>query len=261
MQIELYQIDAFTSEVFKGNPAAVCPLEKWLPDKIMQSIALENNLSETAFFVPEGDGFHLRWFTPKAEVDLCGHATLASAFALFEILGYAKDEIKFASKSGELIVKKEGNWLVMNFPSQPGLPCEASNDLIEGLGKTPTETQVTDDYLAVFESEADILAIQPDFERLKRLGGRGVIITAKGEEVDFVSRFFAPNVGINEDPVTGSAHCKLTPFWAEKIRKTKFTARQLSQRGGELRCELAGERVLISGKAVLYLQGKIFIPG
>jgi len=257
MELTLYQIDAFTDQVFKGNPAAVCPLDDWLADTDLQAIAAENNLSETAFYVPAGAGFHLRWFTPKAEVDLCGHATLATAFVLFNLLDYADETVKFETRSGQLAVTKSDGLLVMDFPSQPGKPCATPPLLIEGLGKTPIEVLSSEDYMAVFENEEDVTALKPNFDALSRLDLRGVMVTAKGKDVDFVSRFFAPRHGINEDPVTGSAHCALAPYWAAKLNKTKLSARQVSNRTGYIECELRGNRVFLSGKAVKYMEGKI----
>ena len=257
MELSLYQIDAFTDQVFKGNPAAVCPLESWLSDSDLQAIAAENNLSETAFYIPLVSGFHLRWFTPKAEVDLCGHATLATAFVIFNILNYAEDTIHFQTRSGELTVMKSKDWLVMNFPSQPGKPCPPPRLLLDGLAKAPVEVLASEDYMAVYENEEDIYALKPNFDALSKLDLRGVMVTAKGKEVDFVSRFFAPRYGINEDPVTGSAHCSLTPYWADKLNKTKLSAKQVSKRSGYIGCELKGSRVFLSGKAVKYMEGKI----
>ncbi|MGD8443279.1 MAG: PhzF family phenazine biosynthesis protein [Desulfobacterales bacterium] len=257
MELTLYQIDAFTDQVFKGNPAAVCPLESWLSDSDLQAIAAENNLSETAFYIPLVSGFHLRWFTPKAEVDLCGHATLATAFVIFNLLNYADDTIYFETKSGELTVTKKNDRLVMDFPSQPAKPCATPHLLIEGLGKAPIEVLSSEDYMAVFGTEEDVMALKPNFDALNKLDLRGVVVTAEGKEVDFVSRFFAPRYGINEDPVTGSAHCSLTPYWADKLNKTILSARQVSERTGYIECELKGNRVLLSGKAVKYMEGKI----
>lgn len=257
MELTIYQIDAFTDKVFAGNPAAVCPLDSWLADEDLQAIAAENNLSETAFYVPNEQKFHLRWFTPKAEVDLCGHATLATAFVIFHFTDYAGDTVKFDTRSGELAVTKSGKWLVMNFPSQPPTPCARPQLLVEGLGKTPAEVLSSEDYMAVFEHERDVITLQPNFDALSKLDLRGIIVTAKGSDVDFVSRFFAPRYGINEDPVTGSAHCALTPYWAAKLDKTKLCARQVSQRGGYIECELKGSRVVLSGKAIKYMDGRI----
>ncbi len=257
MELTLYQIDAFTDKVFKGNPAAVCPLERWLTDAELQAIAEENNLSETAFYVPAGAGFHLRWFTPKAEVDLCGHATLAAAFVIFNFSDYINKTVRFESRSGELAVTKGDDWLVMDFPSQPAKPCATPHLLLEGLGKTPIEVLSSVDYMAVFDTEEDVIALKPNFDALRKLDLRGLMVTAKGKEVDFVSRFFAPRYGINEDPVTGSAHCALTPYWADKLNKTKLSARQVSKRTGYIECELKGNRVFLSGKTVKYMEGKI----
>ncbi len=259
MKLTLYQIDAFTDKVFSGNPAAVCPLNEWLPDSTLQAIAQENNLSETAFYVPAENGFHIRWFTPVAEVDLCGHATLATAFVIHNIIGYKNDIVRFNSGSGDLFVKKTGDSLSMDFPSQPGSSCPIPPALVEGLVKTPSEVLASEDFLVVFENEEDILSMQPDFITLSKLELRGVIITAPGKDADFVSRFFCPKLGVDEDPVTGSAHCALTPYWAEKLGKTKLSARQLSKRTGTLECELRGNRVIITGKAVKYMEAKIDI--
>jgi len=259
MEITLYQIDAFASKLFEGNPAAVCPLDAWLTDEIMQSIAAENNLSETAFFVPKGNGYHIRWFTPVSEVDLCGHATLASAYVLFNILGYKKDKIEFDSNSGILAVTKANEWLVMDFPAQPPVSCDIPKEIIKAFDRAPIECLKSEDFIVVFEREIDIESANPDFEQLKKLGLRGVIITAKSTRYDFVARFFAPNYGIPEDPVTGSAYTQLAPYWASKIGSKRFSVKQVSPRGGELTCEVVDDRVLISGKAIKYLEGKIKI--
>lgn len=257
MKIRLYQVDAFASRAFSGNPAAVCPLDAWLDDSLLQAIADENNLSETAFFVPDGDGFALRWFTPTTEIDLCGHATLASAHVLFNILGYAGERIRFRTRSGELVVERAGTALAMDFPALPPRPCPAPPALLAGLGATPTAILAADDYIAVFDDEASVRALAPDFACFRRLDRRGVVVTAPGSDVDFVSRFFAPKVGIAEDPVTGSAHCELTPYWAARLGKNELSARQVSRRGGELGCRLHGARVIVSGRAVTFLQGEI----
>ncbi|MBT3881498.1 MAG: PhzF family phenazine biosynthesis protein [Candidatus Scalindua sp.] len=257
MELDLYQIDAFTDRPFQGNPAAVIPLETWLPDNIMQSIAEENNLSETVFFVPTRNGFHIRWFTPETEVDLCGHATLAAAYVLFNILKYNKDKIEFKSKSGTLTVSQKDDWLVMDFPAQPPIPCNVPDEIVKAFGKTPIECLRSEDYIVVFETESDIIAIKPDIDYLKKLDLRGVIITAKSGQYDFVSRFFAPKYGIDEDPVTGSAHTQLVPYWARKLDKATMKAKQVSEREGEIVCELRDDRVLISGKAVKFLEGRI----
>lgn len=256
--MKIFQIDVFTNKIFKGNPAAVCPLDHWPDDTILQSVAAENNLSETAFFVRQKDHFELRWFTPVTEVDLCGHATMASAFVIFTELDPSLSKVRFRTKSGELFVTKETDFLKMSLPSIPAAECEAPDLLIEGLGHTPSAIYRASNYLAVYNSEREIKEIRPDFEILKRLDHHGVIITAPGDNVDFVSRFFAPKEGINEDPVTGSAHSTLTPYWAERTGKTRFNARQVSERGGDLKCELSGSRVLISGNAVKYMQGELF---
>ncbi len=259
MKIRQYQVDAFASRVFEGNPAAVCPLDDWLEDSILQAIAEENNLSETAFFVRSAKGYELRWFTPVREVDLCGHATLATAHVIFEELGHTGTDITFETRSGELFVRKDKGLLQMDFPAHPSKPCETIELLAEGLVRQPVEMLEADDYLAIFEREEDILAIKPDHALLSRLGLRGVIVTAPGKDVDFVSRFFAPKYGIPEDPVTGSAHCTLTPYWAARLGKTNLTARQLSRRGGRLTCELREGRVLISGSAVTFMKGEISV--
>jgi PhzF family phenazine biosynthesis protein len=262
MEIPIYQIDAFAERLFAGNPAAVCPLEAWLPDATLQAIALENNLSETAYFIPLGPGhYHIRWFTPGREVNLCGHATLATAHVLFHELGEAGTRLRFESRSGELVVERESDWLVLDFPAQPPQACEAPVGLLESLEGEPQEVWFSaEDYIVVYGSEQAIRDLQPDFGRLAEVEARGVAVTAPGlDGVDFVSRFFAPRAGINEDPVTGSAHCKLTPLWSERLGKAELRARQLSARGGELRCRLAGERVLLAGKGVSYLKGRITV--
>ena len=259
-KLQLFQVDAFASELFGGNPAAVCPLGEWLDESLMQQIALENNLSETAFFVPKKNGFDLRWFTPAAEVKLCGHATLASAHVLFEHLGYDQDAISFFTLSGELIVKKTGDGLVMDFPAVMSEVEPMSEELVKTLGRQPAQVLKSDDYLVVYEKQSDVEDFSPDYLRLSKLDCRGIIVTARGDEVDFVSRFFAPKYGINEDPVTGSAHCKLTPYWVAQLDKTKLTARQLSKRGGELQCEKIDDRVLLTGQAVTYMIGEIMLP-
>jgi PhzF family phenazine biosynthesis protein len=257
MKITQYQVDAFAARVFEGNPAAICPLDDWLPDALLQSIAQENNLSETAFYVAEGEGFRLRWFTPVAEVDLCGHATLATAHVLFNQRGYQAEEIVFATRSGELRVRREGELLSMNFPATPAKPCTPPAALMAALGIKPAAVLAADDYLVVIDSESAIRALAPDFFRLSELDRRGVCVTAPGDEVDFVSRFFAPRYGIPEDPVTGSAHCILTPYWAERLGRQQLQARQLSPRGGDISCQLAGDRVILAGRAVTFMEATI----
>jgi len=259
MRIPIYQIDAFSGRVFSGNPAAVCPLEEWLDDSVLQAIARENNLSETAFFVPEGSGYHIRWFTPVAEVDLCGHATLAASFVILDYFDKSVKQITFRSRSGKLTVVREGELLAMDFPSQPPFSCKVPKELIQGLGTEPLEVLCSEDYLALFLREEEVLNLNPDMRILKELDLRGVIATAKGNKVDFVSRFFAPRFGIDEDPVTGSAHCALIPYWAKKLGKKNMHARQISPRGGELFCKDRGDRVVIAGKAVKFMEGHITI--
>jgi len=259
VKIRQYQVDAFASKVFEGNPAAVCPLTAWLDDAVLQAIAEENNLSETAFLVPSSRGFHLRWFTPVAEVDLCGHATLAAAHVLFEIVGYPQRSITFETKSGDLVVERHGDLLSMDFPAQPPLLCPPVEALAEGLACLPTEVLAANDYIAVLESEEDVRSVVPDHMRLRQLDLRGVVVTAPGNEVDFVSRFFAPKYGIPEDPVTGSAHCELAPYWSARLGKRTLSACQLSKRGGEVHCELKGDRVVLSGRAVTFMEAEITI--
>lgn len=259
MRIKQYQVDAFASRVFEGNPAAVCPLDGWLKDHVLQAIAEENNLSETAFFVPTAKGFHLRWFTPVAEVDLCGHATLASAHVILNILGYTKQAVAFETRSGELTVERQDKLLSMNFPALPPTPCSPPNALVEGLGQRPIEVLAADDYVAVFDSEATVRSLSPDFATLRKLNLRGVCVTAQGQHVDFVSRFFAPKFGIPEDPVTGSAHCELTPYWSSKLGKINLSARQVSKRGGDVLCRMSGNRVILAGGAVTFMEAEIDI--
>ncbi|UCG27871.1 MAG: PhzF family phenazine biosynthesis protein [Bacteroidales bacterium] len=259
MTIPIYQVDAFTDKLFGGNPAAVCPLSEWPDTSVMQNIATENNLSETAFFVKNDSFFHLRWFTPKVEVDLCGHATLASGHVLFNHLGHPGNEILFRSQSGPLKVLRNKDLLTLDFPASNYEPVSRTESLAKALGAKPSEVFKSRDYLVLFPDEKTIVELQPELELLKKFDVLGIIVTAPGERSDFVSRFFAPSVGINEDPVTGSAHTTLVPFWANKLRKNKLHAYQLSGRGGELFCELAGDRVHISGKAVTYLEGEISI--
>ncbi len=257
MELTLYQIDAFAVKPFEGNPAAVCPLDSWLPDELMQAIAQENNLSETSFFVPTSDGYHIRWFTPAAEVDLCGHATLASAYVLFNIIGIKDDAIHFQSKSGILSVFQENEWLRMNFPAQPPTVCDTPEEILKAFNNTPVECLRSEDYVVVFKTEEEVASLTPRLDELLRLDLRGVIATAASSQYDFIARFFAPKYGIPEDPVTGSAYTQLGPYWAGKLGKTRMHARQISGRGGELMCETAGDRVNIYGKAVKYLAGTI----
>jgi len=259
LKIPFYQIDAFTNEQFKGNPAGVCPLEEWIEDELMQNIAAENNLSETAFFVKKGNDYELRWFTPKGEIDLCGHATLATAYVIFNYLHEDLNKIRFSTKSGILEVTRKDNLLTMIFPSRKGEKCSVPEALVKGLGKMPREVYRSRDYMAVFDKEEDILSLRLNMDELKKLDGAGVIVTAKGNEVDFVSRFFAPKLGVDEDPVTGSAHCTLVPYWKDVLNKKEFVAHQLSERGGKLYCKDLGDMIEISGEAVAYLEGYIFI--
>jgi PhzF family phenazine biosynthesis protein len=258
MKIPLFIVDAFTDTLFSGNPAAVCPLEEWPDDGILQSIAIENNLSETAFFLKEEKTYDLRWFTPAVEVDLCGHATLASAHVLFHHLGYDAPQINFQSRSGELVVKNEDEMLVMDFPAFEAAPIDTPDGLAKGLGLTPQQVlQAPNTYMAVYENEEDILSLSPDFNLIEALDMGCVIVTARGKEVDFVSRFFAPAFGIPEDPVTGSAHCTLVPYWSDRLGKKALRAVQLSARRGYLYCRDNGERVSIGGNAVTFSIGEI----
>jgi PhzF family phenazine biosynthesis protein len=257
VRIRLYQIDAFTSRVFAGNPAAVCPLESWLPDATMQSIAAENNLAMTAFFVG-GDGrYELRWFTPEIELDLCGHGTLASALVVFEHVEPALGTVRFETKGGTLAVQRDGDLLALDFPARPGEPCAVPAGLVEALGAAPVEMLKSRDHMAVLGSEEEVRSLEPDMEGLKRTECFAVIATAPGRTADFVSRFFAPAAGIAEDPATGSAHCTLTPYWSRRLGKPRLRAQQVSPRGGELWCEDRGDRVRIAGRAVPYLEGTI----
>jgi len=257
MKIPIHQVDAFTHEVFGGNPAAVCPLEAWLDDATMQSIATENQLSETAFFVTNETPLRIRWFTPAAEVDLCGHATLAAASVYLEDIAPGRDDVVFESASGPLRVHRDEGLYVLDLPSRPPAPCEAPPALIEALGAHALMWLKARDYLGVFRTEADVRAIRPDFRALAALDA--VIVTAPGTESDFVSRFFAPSLGIDEDPVTGSAHCTLTPYWSKRLGRPRLSARQVSARGGELLCEHRGDRVSVAGRAVRYLDGTIHV--
>jgi PhzF family phenazine biosynthesis protein len=260
MKLSYYEVSAFTTNPFGGNPAGVCVLDAWLPDATLLGIAANNNLAETAFTVPRGTDFELRWFTPTVEIDLCGHATLAAASVLFQERSIGGDRIHFHSRSGLLTVACERDLLTLDFPARPPVPSAAPEALLCGLGATPWEVFKARDYLAVFDSAEEVRALKPDFAALKTLDCLGIIVTAPGEDCDFVSRFFAPGAGVDEDPVTGSAHCTLIPFWAERSGKPRLFARQISARGGELFCELAGARVKISGRAVQYLRGEIQLP-
>ena len=257
MQLPIYHVDAFTGGVFGGNPAAICPLERWLTDGTLQAIAAENNLSQTAFYVREDGHFHLRWFTPACEVDLCGHATLASAYVLFRELNEPGDVLRFKTRSGELAVKRDGERLLMNFPARPATKVDVHPGLITSLGETPTEILGARDYLVRYDSPDQVRSLKPNMDGLRNLDRFAVIATAVGSDCDFVSRFFAPSQGVPEDPVTGSSHCTLIPYWAGQLNKTTLHARQISARGGELFCKLQGDRVEIGGYAALYLKGQI----
>ncbi|RBW50174.1 PhzF family phenazine biosynthesis protein [Marinobacter sp. F3R11] len=265
MSYPIYQVDAFTSEIFKGNPAAVMPLETWLPDATLQALAAENNVSETAFFVREADAgnpdFHIRWFTPEVEVPLCGHATLASAWVIFHKLHWPAEHIRFHSQSGPLGVgRTSDDWLVLDFPNlrfEEQKTPEIISEALDGAPRTAFYVPADTNYMIVLENEAAVLAAQPDMRKLMQLGNQGLIVTAPGETADFVSRYFAPGAGIDEDPVTGSIHSVLVPYWAEKLGKTRLDARQVSTRGGLLRCELKGNRVAIAGQAAFYMEGAV----
>jgi PhzF family phenazine biosynthesis protein len=262
MPLSVFHVDAFTATPFAGNPAAVCPLAEWLDDELLRVVAAENNLSETAYLVPRGDHYELRWFTPRCEVKLCGHATLASAFVLLQVLGAKHASVRFETRfSGTLTVSRDGDLLAMDFPALVPWTCAAPPAaLIEGLGAAPaTVVQIEDNYFAVYEREEAILSIRPDFRLLEKLHPAGVAITAPGNNADFVSRYFAPSYGVPEDPVTGSTHCSLAPYWAQRLGKTKLHARQLSERGGEMWCEVKSDRVILKGNAVLMLRGELLI--
>ncbi len=264
MTLKIYQVDAFTDQLFGGNPAAVVPLNKWLPSEIMQRIAMENNLAETAFFVPGDHTIDIRWFTPKVEVELCGHATLASAHVLFNHLNFREDKILFKTlKRGDLSVIKKGNQIDMDFPADKikTVSAEESRDLANALDISPIEGyRGSDDYLVILRSEENVVAFNPDFLAIKKLAARGIIISAPGSTSDFVSRCFFPRYGIDEDPVTGSAHTLLTPYWSNRLGKTRLSAIQASERAGHLLCEVRGERVILTGSAVTYMTGEINIP-
>ncbi|GMU35713.1 MAG: oxidoreductase [Planctomycetia bacterium] len=260
MNLRFFQVDAFASRLFAGNPAGVVPLDAWLTDDTLQNIAMESNLAETAFIVPEAAGqsdFHLRWFTPAVEMDLCGHATLATAHVLKTELGFTADRIRFRSKSGVLTVTTEEDRLVLDFPSRSGEPIDVFSELTAALGARPISAIRSRDLMAVFETAEQVRALVPDMVRVAALDAFAVIVTAPGSDCDFVSRFFAPKAGVPEDPVTGSAHCTLIPYWAQRLGKREMLARQISARGGELHCRAAGDRVHIGGQCVTYLQGII----
>lgn len=261
MTIPYYEVLAFTDRLFAGNPAGICILEEWLPDPLLQKIAAENNLAETAFFIDRGNFFDIRWLSPLAEIDLCGHATIGSAHVLFQHLGRSGNSLTFQSrKSGELRVDRVDDRLVLDFPSRPPSPCHVPPLLAQSLGREPKEVYKGRDYMAVFERPEEVAGIVPDFAALMKLDGQGVFVTAPGTESDFVSRYFAPRVGVPEDPVTGSIHCTLIPYWSKRLGKTKLHARQLSPRGGELFCEDRGDRVGIGGTAVTYIEGTVHVP-
>ncbi len=262
MKLEIFQVDAFTNKPFGGNPAAVVPLFAWLPDETMMAIAAENNLAETAFFVKNGEQYDIRWFTPKVEVNLCGHATLASAYVIFECLKIESDTIKFHShRSGPLGVTKEDGKMVLDFPAYPVTEIEQSDELADAIGAIPTKVYETQGNMVMLrlESETQVRDISPDFNALLGIDYDEFIVTAPGDDCDFASRMFAPRIGINEDPVTGAIHCSLIPYWADRLGKNEMFARQVSERGGELFCKLDGERVKIGGEAVLYLKGEIYV--
>jgi PhzF family phenazine biosynthesis protein len=259
MDIKFYHIDTFTDRIFSGNPAGVCFLNAWVEDTILQSIAAENNLPETAFLVQSGDHYELRWFTPRVEIDLCGHGTLASAFAVFEYVNPDARRVDFHTKSGRLSVERQGELLIMDFPSRKPVPCQPPDKIEEILGIPPSRTLRARDLLVVYEEEEQVRRLKPDMARVAALDCFAVIVTAPGENSDFVSRFFAPGAGIPEDPVTGSAHCTLIPYWSERLGKKELYALQLSERGGELFCADRGERVAIGGRAVTYMSGTIRI--
>ena len=257
--MKLYQVDAFTSSLFAGNPAAVVPLDSWPDDALLQNIALENNLSETAFLVPDDTGYALRWFTPTVEVDLCGHATLAAAWVVFNALGFPGERVRFNTASGALYVNRSGQTLTLDFPIRPGKPVNDTATYETALGLPVREVLQARDTLVIVDSADQVRDFQPDFTAISRLDTFGVILSAPGDDCDVVSRFFAPAKGVPEDPVTGSAHCTLVPYWADRLNKATLFARQLSPRGGELHCRLDGERVSLSGQARCYLKGDILL--
>jgi len=262
VQVRLFQVDAFAGQVFQGNPAAVCPLHSWLDDSRLQAIAEENNLSETAFLVRNVKGFDLRWFTPRCEVGLCGHATLAAAFVVFNELNWEARSLVFESRSGTLEVKRDGDLFAMDFPALKMVPCDAPSALLSGLSSPPQAVFRVDadqNYFAIYASEAEVKAIRPNLPQLEQLHPYGVAVSARGDNCDCVSRYFAPGYGIPEDPVTGSIHCALVPYWAERMNKRNIHARQISNRAGELLCDVCDNRVQICGRAVKYLEGSIFL--
>jgi predicted PhzF superfamily epimerase YddE/YHI9 len=259
MKLPLYHVDAFTSRAFRGNPAAVVLLDDWLPDGVLAAIAAENNLAETAFVVARGEVMPLRWFTPTVEVDLCGHATLAAAHVLFRHAMPSARSVSFSTRSGTLLVARENGLLRMDFPSRPGKPVPVTDALVSAVGARPREALMSRDLLAIFDSEAQIRDFRPDFARIASLDAFALAISAPGDGVDYVYRFFAPRQGIPEDPATGSVNCTLVPYWADRLGRTTLTATQLSARGGDLRCSLRGDRVLIAGEAVEYLKGEITV--
>lgn len=259
MKLPLYQLDAFTRRPFAGNPAAIVLMDEWLPDITLQAIAAENNLAETAFVIPKGEVCPLRWFTPTLEIDLCGHATLATADVLFRERFPALRRITFTTLSGELVVERTADGLAMDFPSRPGTPVEITSDLLAAIGPRPREAYLARDLMVVFDAEEQVRDFKPLLAGIEALNAFALIVTAPGRDADFVSRFFAPKAGIAEDPATGSSHCTLTPYWAKRLGKTSLTARQLSPRGAEMRCEQRGERVVISGHCAWYLKGEITV--
>ncbi|MEM8909638.1 MAG: PhzF family phenazine biosynthesis protein [Bacteroidota bacterium] len=260
MPIKIYQVDAFGTQLFSGNPAAVCPLDHWLDDELLQNIAMENNLAETAFYVTRDDYFELRWFTPTVEVDLCGHATLAAAHVLFQHENYQQAQVQFKTRSGMLSVEQQGAHYTLNFPADILTPVDPPTALLQALQLTPLATfRGRDDYLAIVDQQKTIEQLRVDLQQVAQLNSRGLIVSARGEQVDFVSRCFFPQSGVDEDPVTGSAHTTLTPYWADILQKKQLQAQQLSSRKGVLECELMDDRVLLKGQAHTYLIGQLFL--
>ena len=257
MKLEIFQVDSFSDKLFAGNPAAVVPLEEWLPDETLLAVAAENNLSETAYVIRRENGFDLRWFTPAVEVDLCGHATLATAFVLFEVMGVQDESVSFNTQSGTLVVTRRDDLLWMDFPSRTAAPAESTSELMEALGAKPREVHEARDVMAVFDTQDEVVALNPRFDVMLGLDTFAVMATAPGRDSDFVCRFFAPKAGVPEDPVTGSAYCTLMPYWSERLDKTELVASQVSKRGGEVFCEDRKDRVGIGGRAVLYMRGTI----